>query len=303
MPDDGTSNPQDNSADGSAQPTEGSDPSGNAAGPSQDTSSAPSSSPAQPADTTPAADPAAAQPADTSTAPADQPAQPADASSGAAQPADASTEPAGQPADASAQSLSAGRQNMLDLINKWMPTSLSQPNVPSGETQDLLALAGWTKQKGQDSKTAKDNGQTYNTSCGDVLGAMLTLWHSNFVGAFNIRDSDSTGKPPGAKGLGYYVDADGVQSPSPGDIIVLRNGFGPSSAGSVGHVGILVEAGTDAWRTADGGGGQLPDQTASVTTRTLRLDNNNIPILKSSTDGKEKQLDGWVDLDKLQQTG
>jgi hypothetical protein len=30
---------------------------------------------------------------------------------------------------------------------------------------------------------------------------------------------------------------------------------------------------------------------------------NNIPILKSPTDGKEKQLDGWVDLDKLTQTG
>jgi hypothetical protein len=30
---------------------------------------------------------------------------------------------------------------------------------------------------------------------------------------------------------------------------------------------------------------------------------NNIPILKSPTDLKEKQLDGWVDLDKLEQTG
>ena len=68
------------------------------------------------------------------------------------------------------------------------------------------------------------------------------------------------------------------------------------------HVGILVEASAGAWRTADGGGGVLPDQTASVTDRTVILE-NGIPILKSPTDGKEKQLDGWVDLDKLEQPG
>jgi len=130
---------------------------------------------------------------------------------------------------------------------------------------------------------------------------MLKLRGSNFVGAFGIRDV-AVGNGPGAKKLGYYVEADGVQSPQPGDIIVLRNGIGKSSAGSVGHVGILVEAGETEWRTADGGGGGLPDQTASVTTRTVRFE-NSIPILKSPTDLKEKQLDGWVDLDKLEQTG
>lgn len=45
-----------------------------------------------------------------------------------------------------------------------------------------------------------------------------------------------------------------------------------------------------------------PNQTASVTTRTVRVE-NNVPVLKSPTDLKEKQLDGWVDLDKLEQTG
>jgi hypothetical protein len=140
------------------------------------------------------------------------------------------------------------------------------------------------------------------TSCGDILAAMLRLWGSNFIGAFAIRDQDAKGRTPGAKGLGYYVEADGTQSPQPGDIIVLRNGVGKASAGSVGHVGILVEAGEAEWRTADGGGGALPDQTASVTTRMVRFE-NNIPILKSPTDLKEKQLDGWVDLDKLEQTG
>jgi hypothetical protein len=198
--------------------------------------------------------------------------------------------------------VNAKRQSMLDLIDKWMPTSLNNPRVPEGETQDLMAGAGWTKARGQQSKQEKDAGGHPVTSCGDILAAMLRLWGSNFVGAFMIRDQDAKGRAPGAKGLGYYVEADGVQSPQPGDIIVLRNGVGKGSAGSVGHVGILVEAGETEWRTADGGGGALPDQTASVTTRTVRFE-NNIPILKSPTDLKEKQLDGWVDLDKLEQSG
>jgi hypothetical protein len=198
--------------------------------------------------------------------------------------------------------LSAKRQSMLDLIDKWMPTSLNNPRVPEGETLDLMARAGWTKARGQQSKQEKDAGGHPVTSCGDILAAMLKLWGSNFIGAFAIRDQDAKGRTPGAKGLGYYVEADGVQSPQPSDIIVLRNGVGKGSAGSVGHVGILVEAGEAEWRTADGGGGALPDQTASVTTRTVRFE-NNIPILKSPTDLKEKQLDGWIDLDKLEQTG
>lgn len=198
--------------------------------------------------------------------------------------------------------LSAGRQNMLDLINKWMPTSLSQPRAPPGETQDLMAKAHWTKATGMQNKQLKDAGKAFATSCGDVLSAMLVLWKSNFVGAFMIRDLDSKGRAPGAKGRGFYVEVDGIQVPKPGDIIVLRNGVGQGSAGSVGHVGILVEAGETVWRTADGGGGALPDQTACVTNRTVRLE-NGIPILKSPTDNKEKQLDGWVDLDKLEQTG
>ena len=191
---------------------------------------------------------------------------------------------------------------MLDLIDKWMPTSLNNPRVPEGETLDLMARAGWTKARGQQSKQEKDGGGHPVTSCGDILAAMLRLWGSNFIGAFAIRDQDAKGRTPGGKGLGYYVEADGTQSPQPGDIIVLRNGVGKASTGSVGHVGILVEAGEAEWRTADGGGGALPDQTATVTTRTVRFE-NNIPILKSPTDLKEKQLDGWVDLDKLEQGG
>src|SRR6266446_6810362 len=234
------------------------------------------------------------QPTEQSDQPAEQTGEQADEGGGGSEAA------AGQPAPEG--ELNAKRQSMLDLIDKWMPTSLNNPRVPEGETQDLMATAGWTKARGQQSKQEKDGGGHPVTSCGDILAAMLKLWGSNFVGAFMIRDQDAKGRTPGAKGLGYYIEADGTQSPQPADIIVLRNGVGKASAGSVGHVGILVEAGESEWRTADGGGGALPDQTASVTTRTVRFE-NDIPILKSPTDLKEKQLDGWVDLDKLEQNG
>jgi hypothetical protein len=211
---------------------------------------------------------------------------------------------AGQPA--AKGDLSAKRQSMLDLIDKWMPTSLNNPRKPQGETKDLLEKAGWTKATGQDNKKKKDAGEGFATGCGDVLHAMLVLWKSNFLGFFGIRDAAVGG--PGAKARGFYVerdqlaiDGDVVKSPKPGDIIVLRNGVGKGATG-VGHVGILVEARKDKWKTADGGGGSLPDQTAAVTERDVRwLD--GVPIMKSVTDIKEKELDGWVDLDKLEQTG
>jgi hypothetical protein len=202
--------------------------------------------------------------------------------------------------------LNAKRQSMLDLIDKWMPTSLNNPRVPDGETQDLMAKARWTKATGQDNKKKKDAGEGFATSCGDVLHAMLVLWKSNFLGFFNIRDTVVGG--PGAKARGFYVERDQlviegdvVKSPKPGDIIVLRNGVGKGATG-VGHVGILVEARKDKWKTADGGGGSLPDQTAAVTERDVRWV-DGVPIMKSVTDIKEKELDGWVDLDKLEQTG
>ena len=116
----------------------------------------------------------------------------------------------------------------------------------------------------------------------------------------HLPDLDIHNKPPGAKGRGLYVEADGTQFPKPGDIIVLRDRVGKSPG--VGHVAILVVIRDTEWLTADGGGGALPDQTASVTHRTVRFV-NGIPVLKSPTDGKEKQLDGWVDLDRLKQTG
>jgi V8-like Glu-specific endopeptidase/cell wall-associated NlpC family hydrolase len=204
------------------------------------------------------------------------------------------------------------RDEMIALIEKWIPTTLLAPRIPHGEKQDLLALAGWDKARGQASKAQKDQGVPVVTSCGDVLLAMLKLWRSKVLGACNIRDQTlmplDSGKfriGPGAKSLGLYVEADGIKTPERGDVIVLRNGTGPSSAGSAGHVGILVEIiegeSKTTWRTADGGGGTLPDQSAAVTDREVVRFENNIPVLRSPTDNRDKLLDGWITLDRLKQ--
>ena len=148
---------------------------------------------------------------------------------------------------------SQNRKDMLDLVDKWFGTKLSSPRVPAGETKDLLALAGWTKARGEASfKDRQDNQKNGThipivTSCGDVLAAMLRLWKSGYMAAFGIRDVDASGHHPGARERGYYVEANGSNAPVPGDILVLRNGVGPQTVGPVGHVDILValdEAGT-----------------------------------------------------------
>ena len=201
--------------------------------------------------------------------------------------------------------MSAKRQDMLALIAKWFPTRLSAPYVPPGEAKDLLALSGWTKSFADAQAAIRQanlaNGEhvPFATSCGDVLKAVLKLWGSSFIGAFGIRDVGADGKSPGAKAHGYYVEADGTNAPSPGDILILRNGAGPGSGGSVGHVGIFVGEEGGHWKTADGGGGVLPDQTAAVTLRAVSYDATHRPILTSPTDQRPKQVDGWIDLDKM----
>jgi hypothetical protein len=205
--------------------------------------------------------------------------------------------------------LSDKRKDMLALVEMWFPTTLNSPRRPPGQPKDLLELAGWTTVTGAASqKVRTDNAAngTHNpiaTSCGDVLATMLRLWKSGFVGAFMIRDMDASSHKPGAKGRGYYVEANGSNTPQPGDILVMRNGIGPGTEGTVGHVDILVAITDDAkgsvWTTADGGGGMLPDQSAAKTDRRVEFGAKNVPILVSVTDGKRKQVDGWIDLDRL----
>jgi hypothetical protein len=323
MPDDDTPQADEQPADdqpaeqSEEQPAAGDQPTAGAEEQPTDSGQAAEQPEEQPAEGDQPAEPSEEQPTDSDQPVSDRDGQRSPSNDKPIDDSDTSTgQSAGQPAQQSAAGgegssgqLSAGRQNMLDLINHWMPTSLINPRVDGKSVkpgQDLLAKAGWFKSTGEDNKKKKDAGQSFATSCGDVLHAMLVLWKSNFLGFFGIRDAAVGG--PGAKARGFYVERDKlviegdvVKSPKPGDIIVLRNGIGKAATG-VGHVGILVEAQKDKWKTADGGGGELPDQTAEVTVRDVRWV-DGVPIMKSVTDTKEKELDGWVDLDKLEQTG
>ncbi|MBS2021265.1 MAG: hypothetical protein JST92_02570, partial [Deltaproteobacteria bacterium] len=87
--------------------------------------------------------------------------------------------------------LSKDRADMIEILDFWFPSSLLEPRKDGGKPtkeQDIMAMAGWTVQKGKDSKAEKDAGKVPTTSCGDVLATVLRLWKSTFVGAFAIID-------------------------------------------------------------------------------------------------------------------
>jgi hypothetical protein len=238
------------------------------------------------------------------------------------------------------QAVNAKRQKMLDLINQKFPSSL-RGSVPNSTTSNLMALAGWTVGKGEAEATKKQMLQEWKkkdearkkdsslpdpgpkppmfaTSCGDVLQAMLKAWGSDF-------DDDGKMRTRGfmissdARKFGYYVDVlDASQKqppemPKPGDILVLREGEPPQKAPyppggpaiSIAHVCIVVSTSDSIWRTADGGGGALPEQTATLSNKVMKWtqpDSNyskGVPLVSSVTDNKAKMVDGWVDLDKI----
>jgi hypothetical protein len=141
---------------------------------------------------------------------------------------------------------------MRKLIDTWFPTSLNggtidgvpTPKIPVGQKMDLLGLSQWNKTM---AKIHSDN-KDHVTSCGDVLTTMLKLWKTNILGALNFRDK-SLKLPivngyytlgPGAIALGIYTKADGIQSPQPGDLLILRDGDTLKNLG-VGHVTILYD--------------------------------------------------------------
>ncbi len=244
----------------------------------------------------------------------------------------------------------AKRDYMLDLINRWMPTSVLLPRPPkvtnkeelaragwpADRVPDLMELSNWTKAQVKTQQDRKAAGGGTVTSCGDVLAKMLMLWGCDWEGdgtmktrAFGIRDDGSEkyvdekdgktkerlvpGKPPlGAVTLGRYQSATEAYAqdppilPTPGDLVVLRDGNTTKATG-VGHVGLIVSVSDEHWYTGDGGGGRLDagEQSAEAGARLVvyttpdATHKKGIPILRSVTDGLEKLVDGWVILDKI----
>ena len=163
------------------------------------------------------------------------------------------------------------------------------------------------------------------TSCGSVLGVFLRLWGCDFDndGKMAVREmsiADDYPPPPkkptqfGAKHYGYWVDAVDAfkkpagagadwkpQYPKAGDVVILWDDDRSIRA----HVCMVVSASEDTWTTAEGGGGAIPDQTASqnnkdVTWKKVDADHpKGIPHILDVTSGKSERVTGWVDLDKV----
>ncbi len=252
------------------------------------------------------------------------------------------------------------RQDLLDLIDKWFPSSvMAAPKVPPGETQDILAKGGWSTvsdntwviperhpagpietlpKEGQAAWTqsgasvaAKGLGQisaakkSYNkyalpgrqaaydalpagekagharpieipidTSCISVMQELMKMWGKQF-----LPDVGTMTKPDPAfyvVATDEYAKASPTQ-PKPGDILYLGK---ESSRGYFQHVCILVSISSELWVTADGGGGGVPEQTATVNNKPISKSSAPVvPMFASVTDNKNKALNGWVDLDRV----
>ena len=133
------------------------------------------------------------------------------------------------------------------------------------------------------------------TSCNDVMSKIVGFWGSSKqMNVQTMVDADPA----------FYVKAPDAFAksppvlPKPGDIIYLVK---EKSRGEFQHVCLLVSQSDDVWVTADGGGGALPDQTATVNNKPLSFTSNQpvVPMFASVTDGKTKAVHGWVDIDKL----
>lgn len=276
------------------------------------------------------------------------------------------------------------RQAMLDLFDKWMPTSILGQVYPKkfGDpakypNKDILDLANWSKDtpdwsfteidydgnstphtgSGEGNQSfakrqcndrmdaankaaldkwtaagssgpkpvSKPHQFTIVTSCGSVMGKVLQLWGCDFdnngkmaTREMSIADdyppNSKNPSQPGAKTYGYWVDAAEAckkpadagadwkpQYPKAGDIVVLWDDGQNIRA----HVCMVVSADEDTWVTAEGGGGTIPDQTASknnkdVTWKRIDADHpKGIPHILDVTSGKVERVTGWVDLDKV----
>ena len=281
-----------------------------------------------------------------------------------------------------AEPLSHRREDMLALIDRWLPSSVyGAQKLPNGEgTKDILALSAydkvtelswtmplspsqegnapelpqqgggvWTQGKGSnlikmvgegqrsrakrsynenilpkqqaeydqkwpplkpgekatDGRPARPAGIPIDTSCIAVMGKLVTLWGKQFT-----ADMNTMVKPNKA----YYVIANeefakpNPQLPKPGDILYLCK---EENRGEFQHVCFLVSRSSELWVTAEGGGGALPEQTATINNKPIswtkakpampgRPAMPSVPMFESVTDNKAKALHGWVDIDKVE---
>ena len=141
------------------------------------------------------------------------------------------------------------------------------------------------------------------TTCGSLPAYVARKLGGNGMIACGGLDSLRTAAKkagawvPGSGGFaatlaGMY--GDGPARPQPGDLYALCQGSSPD--GLIVHVGMIVDASSDLWVTADAGQGKLPDQKAAYSNRRY---NSGMLTGEVTTNGNRpaRLVAGWVDLD------
>jgi hypothetical protein len=97
---------------------------------------------------------------------------------------------------------------------------------------------------------------------------------------------------------GAWVEAGGTARPKPGDLYALLNKNSTDRArGGISHVGVIVDASTDEWRTADAGQGD--GWAADYVTREYDPEAGTLSgeIVGTSGPRPARVVAGWIDVD------
>ncbi len=196
-------------------------------------------------------------------------------------PADKSNFPNGPPSDAL-------KKAVADLYRKQNPGK--EPPVYKGKTTNCGELPGYVLERVGGDKPAdmtvgiKVNGQQF------AAKPSLTQW-KEYAEALEVAR--------GSRGAIWHPFRYGCGFPLPGDIYVLRKSSGGSD---FGHVGIVIDASTPVWKTADSGQGDgfgSCYQPRAFNSQTGTMTLLGMGSSRFQPDAGTRYLWGWVDVDAL----
>lgn len=182
----------------------------------------------------------------------------------------------GQSADAEPE-LSARRRHVLDdVLPGVLPSTY-------GEKKFTELTFGLTKDN--------PNVTSGYSTCGELATYVARkLKDQQRWGTFGVRNN--------AQKTGAWVEADGERRPLPGDIyVLLSQGVTDRAKGNIAHVGFIVDASGDEWKTADAGQGD--GWAAGYVNRHYDADAGTLSgeNLHSAGARPPRLLAGWLDLD------
>lgn len=176
------------------------------------------------------------------------------------------------------QELSARRRQVIDvLIPGVLPSSYGQQKF----TKLTFGLT-------------KDNPSVTPgyTTCGSLPMYIARMLNDKRIGGTN-------GVRTAGQNKNAWVVADGVKRPLPGDLYALLNkGETDVINGGISHVGVILDASGDQWKTADAGQGD--GWAADYVTRHYDAQAGTLSgeILQAAGARPPRVLAGWIDIDK-----